>query len=123
MSLSILAILLSIVYLYLVLNPKESHKLFEKLVKQDEIRMLYGMGLLFLSFVILIHTRLNFNWSGDGLLTWVGILVALKGAFVIHAPKQLEKKLKLFRAESFPALGTLGLVIMMLLIFLDLKLL
>ncbi|MBT4384397.1 hypothetical protein HOD30_01470 [Candidatus Peregrinibacteria bacterium] len=119
MSLTLLALFLAPLYLYLVLNPKEAHKAFKNIVSDSGLRVTFSMFYLLLALAILSETGLNLAWSWDHLLPWLGVIIAVKGSVMLLFPNLVQKKLKHFSAEQFPVFGFLGLLIALGLVYLD----
>jgi Flp pilus assembly protein TadB len=119
MSLTLLALFLSPLYLSLVLNPKESHKALKNIVSDGGLRLTFSMFLLLLALTVLSSTGLNLAWDWDHLLAWLGVIIAVTGTVFLLFPDMIEKKLKHFSAEQFPVFGFLGLIIALGLVYLD----
>jgi hypothetical protein len=122
MSLTLLALILIPLYLKMVLDPKRCYKLFEKIAKKDHKQFMMALWILLLALVILSETGLNFSWSWDSLLAWVGLITALKGIFYL-IPGILKNKIKWVKASQLPGFGFLGLLFALALIYVDTQIL
>lgn len=124
MSLTLLAAMLSPLYLKMVLDPKGSNKAFKDLMKSDGMVLCLFFAMVTLSALILASTGFNFAWSWDSLLAWLGLLIFVKAIFFL-IPDVMTSCMKKFKMNenTLPMYGFLGLLIMLGLIFVDLKIL
>ncbi|MFT7184388.1 MAG: hypothetical protein ACI9QC_000730 [Oceanicoccus sp.] len=124
MTLTMLAAMFTPLYLKMVLDPKGSSKAFKGLMKNEETLLVLFFAMVTLSAVILSSTGLNFAWAWDSLLAWLGLIVFIKAVFML-VPGWIEmstKKLKM-NEKNFPIFGFLGLLMMLGLVYVDLKIL
>lgn len=122
MTLTLLAGMLAPLYLKLVLDPKESHKAMKEISKSQGLLFVFSFFYFVLAGLILSSTGLNFSFEWSSLLAWVGLIVFLKGILVL-IPGVVEKWMKKVDEKSFPVLGFIGLLLMLALVYLDLKVL
>jgi hypothetical protein len=124
MSLTMLAAMFTPLYLKMVLDPKGSAKAFKDLMKSDSA--LLGLFFVYatLSALILSSTGLNFAWAWDSLLAWLGLIIFVKGIFFLipGLVSTWSKKVKM-NEKTLPMYGFLGLIIMLGLVYVDLKVL
>jgi hypothetical protein len=123
MSLTLLAIFLAPLYLKIVLDPKNSHKTFKNLSSSSETQITFSMVLLLLSVVILSSTGFKFGWDWQYLLAWLGAIIGVKGAVLLLFPEVMKSQLKRFTPGHMPALGFLGLLMTLALIYVDTQIL
>lgn len=122
MTLTLLALFLIPFYLKMVLAPKHSYKFFKDLYTNHTNQMGLALGIMFLSLLILSSTGLNFAWELESLLAWIGLITGIKG-IIILIPGVLKARLKLFKPEFIPALGFLGLIFALALVYIDTQIL
>ena len=124
MSLTILAAMFTPLYLKMVLDPKGSEKAFKGLVKNEEAVLVLFMVMTTISALILSSTGFNFAWSWDSLLAWLGLIIFVKALFFL-VPGLMGGWMKKFKMneKSMPMYGFLGLLVMLALVFVDLKVL
>lgn len=122
MSLTLLAGMLAPLYLKLVLDPKGSHKSMKEIGKSEGLTFSLAFFYFILAGLILSSTGFNFAFELESLLAWLGLLVFVKGIFIL-IPNLLERTMKRFDEKSYPVLGFVGLIFMLLLVYVDLKVL
>lgn len=122
MSLTLLAGMLAPLYLKLVLDPKGSHKSMKEIGKSEGLTFSLALFYFILAGLILSSTGFNFAFELESLLAWLGLLVFVKGIFIL-IPNLLERTMKRFDEKSYPVLGFVGLIFMLLLVYVDLKVL
>lgn len=122
MSLTMLAVMISPLYLKLVLDPKGSHKAMKEVSKSPGLLMIFFFFYAILAALILSNTGLNFSWEWESLLAWLGLLIFIKGVFVL-IPGWIELWMKKFNEKHFPMFGFIGLLFMLFLVYVDVKLL
>jgi len=124
MSLTLLAGLLTPLYLKMVLDPKGTQKGMKEVVKSPGLSMTFSMFYFILGLLILSSTGLgNFQLEWESLLAWLGLLIFVKGIFVLLAPSVMDKWANKFKAKNFPVFGFIGLLMALFLVYVDLKML
>lgn len=124
MSLTLLAGLLTPLYLKMVLDPKGTQKGMKEVLKSPGLAMTFSMFYFILGVLILASTGLgNFQLEWDSLLAWLGLLIFVKGIFVLLAPSVMDKWANKFKANNFPLFGFIGLLMALFLVYVDLKIL
>jgi hypothetical protein len=119
MSLTLLAILLAPLYLKLAIDPSGYMKLIKETGKSQAVSTAYGLILGMLALMIFMTTGLEFGFTWEHLLTWLGALIFIKGAILILFPQVLTKSSKWLKEETLPMFAFLGLLMLFALVYVD----
>lgn len=124
MSLTLLALSLTPLYLWIVLSPQAAHKGMKEVFASHGLRLAFSWSYLILALLILSATGLSsFNFeSWDSLLPWIGLLIGLKGAFILLFPTFYGNVLKKLKHETYPILGFIGLLFALFMVYVDTQL-
>lgn len=123
MTLSLLAFFLAPLYLKITMDPQDSHRLLKELSKNSAMQVAYSMFMLLLALIIFSNTGLHFSWEWESLLAWIGLVVFLKGVFVVLVPSLLQKKVAMLQSKHLPMFGFIGLLFVLALVYVDTQLL
>ncbi len=122
MSLTLLAIILMPFFLKLVLDPQMAHKGMKEVVKSPALNI-FGAGFHFiLALMIFSETKLQFSFDLESLLSWLGLIIFIKGIFCL-IPNLTESCINKCKAKHLPVFGLIGLIFSLILIYLDFKIL
>jgi len=124
MSLTLLALVFTPIYLKVVLDPKNVHKAFKDLSKNEFSKILFSIVMITLAALILSTTGFNFGWaaSRESILGWLGVIIFIK-AMLILIPGFMDWNIKKWKVEYYPIFGFIGLLLMLVLVYLDLQVL
>ncbi|MBU0981067.1 hypothetical protein KKC94_00060 [Patescibacteria group bacterium] len=124
MSLTLFALALAPLFLFFVLCPKDAKQALKSLNKDPGDRLVFSWTFILMSFIILGSTglsALNFQ-SWNALLPWFGLVVGLKGIVMLLAPKFVEDLEGRFKVSAYPILGFIGLLVVLVLVYVDTQL-
>ena len=123
MSLTLFALTLAPLYLKMVLDPSGAMKAFKAWSKNEGVQLSMAFILLILGMFMLQHHGLEYKEGWNSLGTYIGTLVALKGAsFLIPGAMEWHLKIKFFKEKNLPMFGFIGLLLVLFLVYADLQL-
>ena len=124
MTLSLLALFIIPFALKAVLDPNGLTKFFKKLAKEEEWQIAAALAFWFLALLIFSYTGLNFNFNKDSLLTWLGLIIAIRG-LLFFSPRLSKACLTpIYKKENLlPIIGFVFLVLALFLIYFDTQIL
>ncbi len=118
MSLTLLALIMLPLLVKMVMDPKNVARALKEWGDSPMFQMAGSGALLFLALFILLTNpfSLEFNW--ESLISWIGVLTAVKG--VAHlVPPIVHWKVRLLTEKRIPMFGFLGLLINMGMVYID----
>ncbi len=122
MTLTLLALFVIPLYLKLVLDPAGAEKHFKNTGKDPALQLLHSALMLLLATWIFASSGFNFTDGWNSVLPWLGAFVYIKGAFFLIAPKTFTFWVNVFNQKTLPAYGFFGLLMALLLIYIDTQL-
>lgn len=108
--------------LRMVLDPTGTYKNLKEWSNSSTLQLISSMGLLTISMLIFSTSKLHFAWSWDSVLSWMGILIALKGLSHL-SPTLVAWKMTWMKEERLPMFGFLGLLLLLAMVYIDTQLL
>lgn len=122
MTLTLLAFLILPLAFKMVLDPGGMHRVLKEWGSSAGLQFFSTLALLLLALLILTTSPVSFAWKGESLLSWLGVVIAIKG--VAHLiPSVVNWKLRLLRENRLPGFGFLALVFALTLVYLDTQIL
>lgn len=122
MSLTLLALFMLAPSLKMVLDPTGTYKLFKEWSNSASLQFISAVGPLMLAMLIFSTSELHFAWSWDSILSWMGILIVLKGLSHL-SPTLVAWKMRMVKEERLPMFGFLGLLLALAMVYIDTQLL
>lgn len=118
MSLTLLALFALPIYLKMVLDSEGTYKLLKEWSTSRGLQFVSAMGSMLLAVLIFSTNPLRFTTSWDSLLSWIGVLIALKG--ISHlVPAIVARKMSFIKEEKLPIFGFMGLLILLGMVYID----
>lgn len=122
MSLTLFALFGLPLCLKMVLDPTGTAKLLKEWSNSASLQFISAVGPLMLAVLIFSTSKLHFAWSWDSVLSWMGILIALKGLSHL-SPTLVAWKMTWMKEERLPMFGFLGLLLLLAMVYIDTQLL
>lgn len=121
MTLTLLAVLLAPLYFKVVLDPKDTEKALKEIAKSSGLRMVFSLFYFILALLIFGSYGFDFALSWDRLIVWLGAVIALKGILML-SPSAWTPMVKKLDTKHYPALGFIGLLFVLFLVYVDTQL-
>lgn len=122
MSLTLLALFMLPLLLKVVLDPSNSAKFLKEWGASRGMQWMGSLLALMMALLIFSTSTPHFAWSWDSVLSWMGVLIALKG--IAHLfPSVVAWKLRWVTEDRLPMFGFLGLLLLLAMVYIDTQLL
>jgi hypothetical protein len=122
MSLTLFALFGLPLCLKMVLDPTGTATLLKEWSRSASLQFISAVGPLMLAVLIFSTSKLHFAWSWDSVLSWMGILIVLKGLSHL-SPTLVAWKMTWMKEERLPMFGFLGLLLLLAMVYIDTQLL
>lgn len=119
MTLTLLALLMLPLEMKMVLDPSGTRRVLKDWSNSEGLQFFSSVMLLMLAVLILTTSEINFlNDGWETLLSWLAVLIALKGIATL-IPSCNQWKVKMLTEERLPAAGFVAMLLSLGMIYLD----
>lgn len=118
MTLTLLAILMVFPLLKMVLDPSGMYRILKEWSNSPALQFLSTLFPLLLALLILTTSTPRFEWNWDSMLTWMAVVIAVKGASHLF-PSVVKWKMNMISEKNIPVFGFLGLLLALALVYID----
>lgn len=123
MTLTLLALFMAPICLLMVLAPKQMHRILKEWAASPAMLFLSSLFIFLFALLIVISTGFNLKFWEDGwdaqiVLSWVAVLSYVKG-LAHFFPKVASWKIKTLTEARLPAMGFVGLLFCLGLVYLE----
>lgn len=122
MSLTLLALFALPICLKVVLDPSGTYKFLTEWSRSAGLQFLSAVGPMMMAVLIFSTTTPKFAWSWDSVLSWMGVLMALKGISHLF-PGLVAWKMRMIKEDRLPMFGFFALLLLLGMVYIDTQLL
>lgn len=119
MTLTLLALFLTPLYLMLVLDTDGAYKHFKNTAKDKTLQILHGAGMILLALLIFADHGFTFAFEWENLINWLGLIIYLKAVMFLLWEGTFKFWANWFTKKTIPAYGFFGLLVSLALIYID----
>ncbi|OGJ43714.1 hypothetical protein A3J23_01145 [Candidatus Peregrinibacteria bacterium RIFCSPLOWO2_02_FULL_48_14] len=122
MSLTLLALFMVPVLFKMVLDPGGMHRVLKEW--EDSRAIQFGSALVPMLMAMLIWSTFGFTfaWKLEALLSWIALIIFVKGVSHLF-PGIVHWKMSFINEQRIPVFGFLGLVVALILVYIDVQVL
>jgi len=122
MTLTLLALFMLPVLFKMVLDPSGMYRVLKDWSNSAALQFVSAVGPMLLAMLILTTTDRHFEWNWESLLSWMAVLIAIKG--ISHlSPSLVKWKMRFVSEQRIPVFGFLGLLVALGMIYVDTQIL
>lgn len=122
MTLTLLALFMLPVLFKMVLDPSGMYRVLKDWSNSAALQFMSCVGPMVLAMLILTTSDRHFGWNWKSLLSWIAIIIAIKG--ISHlSPSLVKWKMRFVSEQRLPIFGFLGLIVALGLVYVDTQLL
>lgn len=118
MTLTLLALLMLPLEMKMVLDPSGTRRVLKDWSNSEGLQFFSSVMLLMLAVLILTTSEIRFKWDWESVLTWLAVLIAVKGLATL-IPSCNQWKVKMLTEERLPAAGFVAMLLSLGMIYLD----
>lgn len=118
MTLTLLALFMLPMAFKMVLDPRGMYKTLKEWEDSRALQLMSSILPLMLALLIFATADIQFAWNWDSLLTWLAVLIAVKGISHLF-PAVVEWKMGFINEQRLPVFGFLALLFALALVYVD----
>ncbi|MFA5792662.1 MAG: hypothetical protein WC897_02195 [Candidatus Gracilibacteria bacterium] len=121
MTLTLLALFLLPLSLKMVLDPEGMRDIIEDWADSRGLQFIGTVVLFGLSMLILLTSGSGLEFKWESLITWIGVLIAVKGIACMF-PQVAKLRERLLTESRIPIFGFIGLLMVLAFVYIDVQL-
>lgn len=122
MTLTLLALFMVPILFKMVLDPGGMHRVLSEWEDSRALQFISALVPILMAMLIWSTAGFNFAWKLDALLSWIALIIFLKG--VVHLfPGIVRWHMSFINEQRIPVFGFLGLVVALILVYIDVQVL
>ncbi|MEK9159401.1 MAG: hypothetical protein AAB383_01590 [Patescibacteria group bacterium] len=118
MSLTLLAILILPIAFKMVLDPSGMRRVLKDWDDSMGLQFFSGIMTLMLALLVFISSEMSFSWDWESLLSWMGVLIGIKGVACL-IPSVTKWKVRMLTETRMPIAGFAAMLVALALVYID----
>lgn len=118
MTLTLLALFILPMSFKMVLDPKGTRRVLKDWTDSEGLQFFSSIVLMIVALLILTTSPVSLQWNWESLLSWLGVLVAIKGVFTLSSSFN-KWKLNLLTEDRLPIFGFVSMLFALALVYIN----